>query len=256
MTALTAIQDLPSSASTRPYSQWFEPVESLGIAFIDHLYNRLDGAYPHKWRSNFANQQAIDNWAESWVEAFEEEKITPADVKVGLRECRKRFTWPPSCAEFIQACRPTAEPMAAYYEAIAGLEARGKGEMGVWSHPAIYWAASLLRADLMGQTHAQVKERWAAALKAQMERTEWAEIPPARVLLPTPDISPAAKAHAEKMLADLGAKGITKSTRDTTDHKLWAKRILERLSNGDKTLSMIQIQFAKTAMDIKPEAVS
>ncbi len=248
MTALTAAPELPSSPLTRPFSQWFEPVEGLGIAFIDHLYNRLDGAYPHKWRSNFANQQAIDNWAESWVEAFEEERITPADVKVGLRECRKRFTWPPSCAEFIQACRPTSDPMTAYHEAIAGLEARGKGDMGVWSHPAVFWAASMLRADLMGQTHAQVKDRWAAALKAQMERAEWAEIPAPRVLLPAPDVSPAAKAHAEKMLAELGAKGIVKKDRDTTDHRLWAKRILEREKRGDKSLLMIQLNFAREAM--------
>lgn len=256
MTSLTAVQNLPSSPSTRPFSQWFEPVESLGIAFIDHLFNRLDGAYPHKWRSNFGNQQAIDNWAESWVEAFEEEKITPADVKLGLRECRKRFTWPPSCAEFIQACRPMAEPMTAYYEAISGLEARGKGEMGDWSHPAIFWAASMLRVDLMGQTHAQVKERWSAALKAQLERTEWAAIPPPRVLLPTPDVSPEAKANATKMLADLGAQGITKTLKDSTDHKRWARKIMERVANGDKTLSMIQISFAKTALEIKDEVAA
>lgn len=254
MTALTNVLELPSSPSTRPYSQWFEPVESIGIAFIDHLFNRLDGAYPHKWRSNFSNQQAIDNWAESWVEAFEEEKITPADVKVGLRECRKRFTWPPSCAEFIQACRPGAEPLTAYYEAIAGLEARGKGEVGVWSHPAVFWAASYLRNDLMSQTYAQVKERWAAILKSQMERGEWAEIPAARVLLPAPEVSASAKQNAAKMLADLGASGIIGRKGD--DPKASAKRILERLASGDKTLSIIQIQFAKTAMGVRDEVAA
>ncbi|CUI07855.1 hypothetical protein BN2497_10487 [Janthinobacterium sp. CG23_2] len=246
MTTLTLVQDLPASSLTRPYSQWFDIVPALGINFVDHLFNRLDGAYPHKWRSNFANQQAIDNWAESWVEAFEEEHITPADVKIGLRECRNRFTWPPSCAEFILACRPSADPLIAYHEALAGLEARGKGEMGAWSHPAIYWAASLLRADLMGQTYAVVKDRWAALLKSQMERGEWAPIPAARVLLPMPDVSPATKAHATKILADLGATGVIKGRGD--DPKAWAKRIHERLARGDKTLSSLQISFAKTAM--------
>jgi hypothetical protein len=244
---------LPSSPSTRPYSQWFEVHPGLGISMMDHLYNRLDGAYPHKWRSNFANQQAIDNWNESWVEAFEEEGITPADVKAGLRECRKRFTWPPSCAEFIQACKPALDPMMAYHEAVAGLEARGKGEVGVWSHPAVYWAASLLRSDLMGQTYALVKERWALALKGQMERTEWAEIPAARVLLPAPDTSPAAKELATKMVRELGATGVIKSARDGIDHLRWAKKIMTRLANKDKDLSMIQIQFSKIALDVKDE---
>lgn len=255
MNALTA-HNLPSSPSTRPYSQWFEPAPSLGISLMDHLFNRLDGAYPNKWRSNFANQQAIDNWQESWVEAFEEEKITPADVKAGLRECRKRFAWPPSCAEFIQACRPSMDPLLSYHEAVAGMEARGKGENPDWSHPAVYWAASLMRADLMSQTFAQVKDRWVALLKAQMERGEWAPIPAARVLLPAPDVSPAAKAHAEKMLRELNAKGITKAPADRTDHKLWAKRILERAERGDKALSSLQVSFAKMALDVRETEVA
>lgn len=252
MNALT--EPLPSSPSTRPYSQWFEVHASLGIAFIDHLFNRLDGAYPNKWRANFANQQAIDNWAESWVEAFEEEGITAADVKAGLRECRKRFAWPPSCAEFIQACKPSLDPLKAYHEAVAGLEARGKGELGVWSHPAVYWAASLLKSDLMGQTYAQVKSKWEQVLKGQMERTEWAEIPPARLALPAPDTSPAAKEHAAKMVRELGASGAIKKSSDGINHLRWAQNIITRLLNKDKSLSMIQIQFAKTALGIVDEA--
>ena len=95
------------------------------ISLIDHLFNRLDGAYPGKWRQNFRNQQAIDNWAESWVEAFEEEGITPQDVKVGLRECRKRFGWPPSVAEFMQACRP-ALGVRGLEALVAGAPAEGR----------------------------------------------------------------------------------------------------------------------------------
>lgn len=177
---------------------------------------------------------------------------TVLEIQRGLAGLDTR-EWPPTLPEFKKMCRPPVSDMTAYYEAIAGLEARGKGEFGTWTHPAIYWAANFLRADLMGQTYAQVKDRWNAILKSQMERGEWAEIPVARVLLPVPDVSPAAKAHAEKMLADLNAKGIIKKPKDTTDHKRWARRILERQANGDKDLSMIQIQFAKTAMNVKDE---
>lgn len=251
MNALTDLQNLPASSLTRPYSKWFDVAPALGISLVDHLFNRLDGAYPDKWRRNFANQQAIDNWAESWVEAFEEERITPDDVRAGLRECRKRFTWPPSCAEFITACRPSLDTLVAYHEAVAGMTARGKGEIGEWSHPAIYWAASSMRADLMNCTHAQIKAKWEVSLAGQMKMGAWADIPPARVLLPPPDVSPAAKKHAEKMLKTLSATGITKDVAAKgPDHKNWARVILDRLARGDKTLSMIQIQFAKTALNI------
>lgn len=244
MTDLTTT--LPASPLTRPLSQWFDVHPALGISFIDHLFNRLDGAYPHKWRSNFQNQQAIDNWAESWVEAFEEEGISAADVKVGLRECRRKFAWPPSCSEFILACRPSLDPLTAYHEALTGLEARGKGEMGTWSHRAIFWAASLLRVDLMGQSYGQIKDRWASALKSQMERNEWAEIPQARVMLPAPNVSPAAKQNAAKMLNELGASSIL--CRKGEDHKRWAKKILDRQERGDKTLTTYQIREAKMAL--------
>ena len=34
------------------------------------------------------------------------------------------------------------------------------------------------------------------------------------------------------------------------NHLAWAKRIMYRLEQGDKTLSMIQISFAKEALNI------
>jgi hypothetical protein len=179
---------------------------------------------------------------------------TPREIKRGLA-AMEDMDWPPTLPAFKKMCRPPISDMAAYYEAIAGLEARDKGEVGVWSHPAVFWAASLLRVDLMGQTHAQVKDRWSALLKAQMERTEWAEIPAPRVLLPAPDLSPEAKAHATKMLADLDAAGIAKSAFDKIDHKRWARKILERVERGDKTLEIVQIKDAKMAMGVMDEVV-
>lgn len=38
------------------------------------------------------------------------------------------------------------------------------------------------------------------------------------------------------------------------DEKAWAKRIVWRQENGDRDLMPIQIQFARQALDIKPEA--
>lgn len=38
------------------------------------------------------------------------------------------------------------------------------------------------------------------------------------------------------------------------DHLAWCKRIMWRLEQGDKTLSMIQIQFAKMALNVQEVA--
>lgn len=244
-----------SAPTTRPYSKWFEPHPGLGISLMDHLYNRLDGAYPHKWRANFPDAQAIDNWCESWVEAFEDEGITPDDVKRGLKACRSRYAWPPSCAEFIQACRPHGDAATAYHEAVAGLEARGKGERGEWSHPAIFWAATLLQRDLMGQAYSAVQGRWASALKAQLARTEWAEIPAPRQQLAAPGKTKLSREGAAAMVRELEAKGlltkgVDKQADKDFDHKRWARRLVERVANGDKSVTNYQADAASAVLGV------
>lgn len=237
--------ELPSAPSTRPLSQWFNPMPELGISLIDHLFNRLDGAYPGKWRQMFRNQQAIDNWAESWVEAFEEEGITPHDVKVGLRESRKRYGWPPSVSEFMQACRPALDPMKAYYEAVAGVQARAAGEMGVWSHPAIYWASVPLGVELREQTFSQVKARWENSLQQQLAKGTWEPVPQPYLQLTSPGKSATSSAAAKQAIANLVSSVVNKPA--STDPKAWARNLLARVAAGEK-LTPVQVQMAKDAL--------
>lgn len=236
-------------SSTRPTSRWFDVHPTLGISMIDHLYNRLDGAYPKQWRAQFPSPQAIKNWEESWVEAFEESGITPELVAVGLKVCRTRNTWPPTCTEFVQACKPSVDAVAAYHEAVAGLMERGKGQMGTWSHPAIFWAASMLKGDLKMQTYAQVKTRWEVALRSQLERTEWAEIQMPRIELPAPGQGRLSKEQAGELLRQLNATGITKRPTAGFNHKRWAHRIMERAARGDNSLCIHQINSARAALE-------
>lgn len=245
MNAVAEFPSLPSAPSTRPFSQWFEPSQALGISLIDHLFNRLDGAYPGKWRKDFPNQQAIDNWAESWVEAFEDEGITPNDVKVGLRECRKRFAWPPSVAEFMQACRPQVDPLRAYYEAVAGVQARVQGEMGTWSHPAIYHAAMPMAAELREQAYSFVKGRWEAALAQQLAKGTWDEIPAPMLQLTAPGKSTTDSEKARAAIKQAIGQVLHKPANH--DPKGWARKLLAREAAGER-LTPIQISMAREAL--------
>ena len=66
-----------TSSTTSRLSAWLDPHPRLeGIALIDHLFNRLDGLYPHRWRSAFASEQAVVNWRETWADGFVEESVT------------------------------------------------------------------------------------------------------------------------------------------------------------------------------------
>ena len=165
-------------------SVWLDPHPALdGMALIDHLFNRLDGLYPNRWRAAFAGQQAIDNWREAWAEGFCHEALTLEDVRVGLHACRTRFSWPPSFAEFVSACRPNLEPEAAHAEAVRQLRLRGYGR-DEWSHPAIFWAAmSVGEHDLRSSSWLMIRERWTNALRKEIARRNWEPVPRAALML-------------------------------------------------------------------------
>ena len=239
-----------SAISQEKYSKWFQVHPALKVSLMDHLYNRLDGAYPHKWRSAFPNQTAIDNWMVSWAEEFEDSGITPEHIKAGLKACRTKYDWPPSCAEFIKACLPSLDPTVAYYQAVAGCQARSRGDIGDWPHPAIYWASRPLSFDLLNQSYSQIKARWEIALAEQLEKSEWDEIPKPMIALVAPGKGDLSKEKAAQLMAEYKAADISKKLEDKTDHRLWAKRIMERHKKGDKTLSNIQINFAKEALEV------
>jgi len=184
------MNQIPAKSSTAPpYASeaWFTPSKALdGLAPIDHLFNRLDGLYPQRWRANFKNDQSVTNWREAWVEALVEERITPQEVKRGLDHCRKYLAWPPSFAEFLSACRPPIDSEAAYHEAAEQLRRRKDGNDN-WSHPAIFWTAiEIGEFDLKISNWQSIQSRWTSKLKSTLEKRDLPEIPPRREALPQP----------------------------------------------------------------------
>jgi hypothetical protein len=121
------------------------------------------------------------------------------------------------------------------------------GEYGKWSHPAIYWAAMPLSFELREQTYSQVKGRWEAALREQLDKGEWPEIPQAMIALPAPGKTAISREEAARRLREIGATAVIKDAWGS-DMRRWARVILEREAKGDKALLPIQVRFAREAM--------
>lgn len=238
------------TVTTQPISRWLDIHPALGISMMDHLFNRLDGAYPHKWRSNFPSEQSIANWRESWAEAFEQEQLTPEDVKEGLKACRSRYDWPPSCAEFVKACRPNIDPESAWIEACEALAERQAGGKGAWSHPAIFWAATSMAFEIRSSSFGANQKRWERVLREQVEMGQWEAIPMPAPALPAPDRSGNARSDAKRLLEEISKLRLN----DGKNPKRWAHRILERIANGEK-LPPISMQFAREALGERAETV-
>ena len=234
----------PVNVSTAPISRWLEVHPGLGISMMDHLFNRLDGAYPHRWRSAFANQQAINNWRESWVEAFEDEGITPQDIKAGLKACRKMFDWPPSISEFIKACKPAIDPTVAYYQALEQGQRRANGERGDWPSPAVYWAWVKIGAyDFNNVGFTALRQRWERALADECAKSSWPEIPDANVALPAPGESITSTAEGLEQIAKVTAMIRPK----TVGNRDWAYRLIER-AKTDPSVPYAALKIAQEAI--------
>ena len=208
--------------------------------WIDALFAKMSSYYGNKfadmWRDS--SMQAIKGiWAQELLKLSREDFTRGANALLAQE-------WPPTLPQFIKLCKPSVDAVAAYYQAVNGVIAREHGNMGEWSHPAIFWASVKIGAfDLKHQTYSNIKGRWEAALSEEMAKNAWSAIPEPMIALPAP--APASKEVAEKYIAETQ---VIKNQDSQVDHKRWAKLIMERHKAGDKTLTHIQISFAKEAL--------
>jgi hypothetical protein len=235
--------------STAPDSVWLRPAAKLGISLIDHLFNRLDGAYLGKWRKDFPDEQSVANWRESWAEAFDEAGITPDQVKMGLRTVRMRYDWPPSVSEFIKACCPAIDPLLAYQEAIAGLSERSAGRMGTWSHRAVFWSAMSMKALLRSQTYAQVKTPWEHALTVHFANGDLPEIQEPRPELPAPGQG---RLHPDRARSFIEERRCEQAQAPAVgyDRLGWARAIVTK-AKSDKSVTPTVCEMAEQALGLR-----
>jgi hypothetical protein len=215
--------------------------DSIPQSWVDALFAKMFMMYGNKfaemWRD--IDMDAVKaTWSQELGKLSRDEIARGANALSGQE-------WPPTLPQFISLCKVKINALSGYYEAINGLAARERGEIGEWSHPAIFWASVKVGAfDLKNQGYAAIKGRWEAAFEEEMAKGQWAAIPEPMIALPAPEAK-ATKEVAERYIAETQ---VIKSESTAVDHKRWAKLIMERHKAGDKTLSHIQISFAKEAL--------
>ena len=218
------------------------------ISWVESLFVRMQGMYGSKfldmWRDT--NTDVVKSlWAE------EMGKLTAEELKRGYAALMTR-DWPPSLPEYVKMCKPTVEPLVAYYEAVAGCAAREKGAMGEWSHPAVYWASVKIGAyDLKHCAYLDIKVRWERAFETELAKGEWADIPVPMLGLPEPGKSILSRESADQMVKALKAEGVVKDVKDKTDHKRWAKKIIVRAQKTHHGYNALQLRLAHEALEAR-----
>jgi|ERR1051326_1208638 hypothetical protein len=215
--------------------------QAVPIKFNDHydfvgkLLGKLKKDYGKRftdqWK-DFSDQQIADNWLEALYDYSIYELMTGY---VGLRD----KDWPPSIPEFLNLCRTKIDYEKAYWEALGGIQARQRGEVGTWSHPAIFFASTGLYHDILNLPYDKLKSRWEMALDRELSKNNWPNIPvPPKQITNDPKIT---KEEAEKMMREINDNH---KTFKTGPKDAWFKGILDRHKKGDKSLLPVQIQFA------------
>ena len=113
--------------------QLTESQTSLGALVVSEMRLMYGAKFGQQWQG-LTPRELKDSWDQKLT------GMTEAEIRAGLVACLSR-DWPPTVPEFLRLCRPWLNPEVAYHEAVHGMSCRRRGEMGNWSHPAIYWAA-------------------------------------------------------------------------------------------------------------------
>jgi len=193
---------------TSQQNAWLEArtIRGESTTLIDQLFNRMDGMYPNRWRSAFADTNAIRNWREAWADALADERITPQQVADAVRACRRKYDWPPSLTEFLKLCSPPVDHEAAFREAVEQMRMRENGA-DKWSSPAVYWAAVEFGTwELRQATWALAKARWSRVLDEKLAATDLPAVPERLEALPAPGKTTVDPAKVRELLSNLRLK--------------------------------------------------
>lgn len=254
-TQVTQLRAVTNSPSTPKLNSWSAPRElndGTGrlLSAIDRLYARFDGLYMHRWKSNFPNVAAIENWKDTWAQGFCRHGITLHMALEGLVKCETEHPWAPSMPEFIALCQAPFDFEAAFHEAINQLRIRHESGEDRWSHPAIYWAAQDFGPfELRNVSYKQAEAKWKRLLDKRIG-SECEPVPAFALQLAAPArdeagvaISSAeAKEQARVAIAQMAAK---KPSREIALER--AQAVLARREAGEP-VTTLQISHARAVL--------
>lgn len=219
------------------------PIEAIPREWIDKLWLKM--------RTYYGNKLA-DLWMGQDTEAVKREwgialaKLTPDQVRRGV-EALQHQDWPPTLPMFIGLCQPPIEPVKAYYEAVAGLQARSYGEVGRWSHPAIFWAAARMSHDLRSCSFSQIRDRWEVTLKDELAKGSWGKIETPALQI-TNAVSQRAPSEHNAHMLDALHKLVSANPGTHPDPKAWAHKIIERAKDPKQGITQAVLYIAQDAL--------
>jgi hypothetical protein len=165
---MTSLMSTPMSSLDTPCGE-----KPLGQKWIELLFTRLSSQLGGKIADLFAGVDQ-DDVKREWSMGLA--GFSGVEMERGLLATARR-TFPPTLGEFAVLCRPCLEPEVAWAEASEGLRVREGGDMGQWSHPAVYRAAMLMHYEIRQRSFKEFRKSWDSALQREFAKGWVADVP-------------------------------------------------------------------------------
>lgn len=161
---------------------------SLPRSWVQKIFRRLGAQQGAKLATLFKGTNLDDLEAEWAVSLF---GFRSEEIDRGLNRA-STFDWQMTLPAFKKLCRPCLDPEYAFYEAQTCLKQRQDGEVGDWSHPAVFRAAARMSAELnSGEPFTRYRTRWTALMELELDRGWGADVPAPKRQLPAQVHKPA-----------------------------------------------------------------
>lgn len=231
---------MSGKSMTSPASQ-----NALADTWVERLFQLMENRYGNLWADRygaFPRERVKRSWAEDLVD------LTRDELAKGAAACRE-MKFPPTLPEFRQLCRPALDYEAAWNEAQNNLARRDSGKPMRWSSKAVYWSYVAFGShDLRNTPYVVAKSRWQKTMNeivADERDSGLPEIPPEREAIPAPGKTSITQEEAKSRV-----KAVAGSVTGPTDHKAWARRILEAPAG----YPAISVAMAREAMHVQEAA--
>jgi hypothetical protein len=173
--------------------------DPLPLPAVARLFERMRGQMGAKLADLLAGAN-IDVVQQEWAAGLA--GFSREELSRGLSAVRQR-RFAPTLGEFLQLCRPALDPEYAFLEAQDGLRARAVGELGVWTHPAVWRAASAMSFDVKNGTFQQLRKRWERALEREFSRGWGDDVPQPAARIENNPVVMAIPPDVRRQLAEL-----------------------------------------------------
>jgi hypothetical protein len=161
---------------------------SLPRAWVQRIFRRLGAQQGGKLATLFKGSN-LDDLESEWAVSLY--GFRGEEIERGLNRA-STFEWQMTLPAFKLLCRPCLNPEFAWYEAQACLEQRQAGEVGDWSHPAVFRAAMRMTKELnSGEPFTRFRTRWTAALELELDHGWGADVTAPKRALPAKVHKPA-----------------------------------------------------------------